>query len=598
MVDINSILAGYVTGKKPVTSTTAPKPVTKPTLTTPASAALLPPKAPLTNTSANSTKPFFTPATGVGAGFGGGGGGSFGGQASAPVSAPTPLAPPKTGSGGIANFPSTTQAAKGTPNATTTVQSPPVMGPTAPAGGLAGTSGSSGATGATGAAGGASSSVSGASTGGSSFLQQYQALIDKYNAAVEAASQPGADEAATQQALNDIIAKQAALTASEQAGEAKVSNQPVEMGFVTGQNAALQRSLAAQMGTLSSQEVPLKDKLATEQAQRQAAMDVAEKEITAGKDMLGELKPTNIAYGGTLVDPTTGQTIAQGQSETATLAPGATLVDKATGQVIAQGQPKQTTMQAEYAQYQAQGGTGTLLDFMQQTKGASANLDPSDVQYIADAHAAAGTMPTAREFGYSAQGATNYAAVLHAMAQEGTGAGLISQKMLQTADAAALKANVTQQAAASVAEGRANYGLNLVSSLSKQVPRTDFSLLNNWIQTGKTQVYSDPKAQQLQNAIETATTEYAKVMSGGTGNTQPYVSALNKATGYLSAAMSAGTMDAAIQLMQTEMNGAMQAYGQTKQDITDRMATYGNQGGSTSSTDGGGTTPTTWANFG
>ena len=75
----------------------------------------------------------------------------------------------------------------------------------------------------------------------------------------------------TQNQLNDITSKQAMLQANEKAGEANVMDQPIAMPFIGGQQAGLQRQLAALQGQESAQAVPLQTKLALYQMQREAA---------------------------------------------------------------------------------------------------------------------------------------------------------------------------------------------------------------------------------------------------------------------------------------------------------------------------------------
>jgi len=87
--------------------------------------------------------------------------------------------------------------------------------------------------------------------------------------------QPTSEEGLTQQQLDDIIARQASLSASENLGLVDIQNQPIPLEFIVGQQAHLQRQAAAQMGALSAQEVPLKDKLVRLQQQRQTALDVS-----------------------------------------------------------------------------------------------------------------------------------------------------------------------------------------------------------------------------------------------------------------------------------------------------------------------------------
>lgn len=160
-------------------------------------------------------------------------------------------------------------------------------------------------------------------TGASPFDAQFQALLDNYNKTVQGL-QPSATDP-TQTALNNLIAKEATLGASEQLGLNKIEDQPVAMPFITGQQAALQRSAAAQMGALSAQEVPLKTQLAQQQAQRQASLDVASKTFDAQQQMLLEKQKETSAQ----------QIQAMKDQQLKTLTAGSVAIDPTTGDIIA-----------------------------------------------------------------------------------------------------------------------------------------------------------------------------------------------------------------------------------------------------------------------
>lgn len=100
------------------------------------------------------------------------------------------------------------------------------------------------------------------------------------------------------------------LYSSEEMGLNKIKDQPIAMDFITGQSAALKRVADASANTLTR-------KLATEQARRAAALDVAkfnlnreDKKISA---KAAAEKPVALSSGTSLVNPVTGKVIAQGE---------------------------------------------------------------------------------------------------------------------------------------------------------------------------------------------------------------------------------------------------------------------------------------------
>lgn len=178
------------------------------------------------------------------------------------------------------------------------------------------------------------------------------------------------DEKAAREAYDAIIAQQANLAASEEMGLAGISNQPIELGLIRGQQEALQKQAVAQQRGLSAQAMPLEQRLAGIQAQREQQRKMAEAELGfATKDMEGE-KP--IEVGGNLVrlNPQTGQYEvaykgADKASEGFTLGEGQARYD-AQGNLVASGGEKTTTQPATVQEYQfakSQGYNGSFLDY-------------------------------------------------------------------------------------------------------------------------------------------------------------------------------------------------------------------------------------------
>jgi len=132
------------------------------------------------------------------------------------------------------------------------------------------------------------------------------------------------------------------LIASFRLGTEAISEKPIAMPFITGQQAALERTAGIQAQTLQ-------DQLALLQGQRSglgqragAELGFAEADIARAE---AARKP--IEVGGSLIDPSTGRVIYQAPgkgTEPIALGPGYRLVDPATGRVIAEGLPREEVM--------------------------------------------------------------------------------------------------------------------------------------------------------------------------------------------------------------------------------------------------------------
>lgn len=136
------------------------------------------------------------------------------------------------------------------------------------------------------------------------------------------------DEISYQDKLSAIQAQQANLSASEQLGLNKIQDQAIAMPFITGQQAALQRSVAGQEQALTAQQVPLQTRLAQLQAERTRQGEAAK---------FGYESEKPIEVGGQLINPNTGAVVFAGatkQAEGFTLGEGQARYD-ASGKLIA-----------------------------------------------------------------------------------------------------------------------------------------------------------------------------------------------------------------------------------------------------------------------
>jgi hypothetical protein len=136
------------------------------------------------------------------------------------------------------------------------------------------------------------------------------------------------DEISYQEKLAALQAQQANLAASEQLGLNKIQDQAIAMPFITGQQAALQRSVAGQEQALQAQQVPLQTRLAQLQAERARQGEAAK---------FGYESEKPIEVGGQLINPNTGEVVFAGATKPAegfTLGEGQARYD-ASGKLIA-----------------------------------------------------------------------------------------------------------------------------------------------------------------------------------------------------------------------------------------------------------------------
>ncbi len=143
-------------------------------------------------------------------------------------------------------------------------------------------------------------------------------------------------------------------------------------------------------------------------------------------------------------------------------------------------------------------------------------------------------------------------------------------------DSKALANIQKMEAGAAAYEDKAQKQLDIVDSLSDKVTRTKYPILNRAILAGQTEILGDPDATLLLNAIQTASTEYAKIVMGGTGSAQALSdTAAKESKKLLNSAMSAGTLKKATALMRTEMGLTMNGFGASRKYILDNMKQAG-----------------------
>lgn len=158
--------------------------------------------------------------------------------------------------------------------------------------------------------------------------------------------------------------------------------------------------------------------------------------------------------------------------------------------------------------------------------------------------------------------------VINRAAEQGAALGQSPAMIMQAqaaykADSAALARMTTARAAAHAFESKALEQSKLVAQLSKQVPRSEYPAINGLLVQGKI-LAGDTKAHLLNNALLTFTSEYAKIMAGGTGSAAPSTdSAQAHARELISSALSNGTLQETVTQMQREMRWTMDGYNAT-----------------------------------
>lgn len=131
-------------------------------------------------------------------------------------------------------------------------------------------------------------------------------------------------------------------------------------------------------------------------------------------------------------------------------------------------------------------------------------------------------------------------------------------------------------------EANATKQMDMVLALNNQVPRSQVPAINKAILAGQTEIEGDPQATKLMNAVLTASTEYAKVMSGGTGSAAASSDASRKeAQRLMEASMNPQQLAAVIQQEKQSMRNRIQGFAETRQQLQQRLQGLGTgmQGG-------------------
>ena len=110
---------------------------------------------------------------------------------------------------------------------------------------------------------------------------------------------------AAKQAVEAKEAEEAQIKANLQTGLTNVAEQPIAYNFITGQQSALERRAQADLGNVYAAQIPLQQRLATEQAKKQSAIDVAKTKygfLGDARNRAEDIYKTNYERANTLAD--------------------------------------------------------------------------------------------------------------------------------------------------------------------------------------------------------------------------------------------------------------------------------------------------------
>jgi len=138
------------------------------------------------------------------------------------------------------------------------------------------------------------------------------------------------------------------------------------------------------------------------------------------------------------------------------------------------------------------------------------------------------------------------------------------------ANSQGLRALQRQRTSIQAFERTALRNLQLVQRLSRQVPRSDYPLVNRALMTGQRQTGNTAVAQYV-NALIGARTEYAKVLSGATGAAGLTDSARAEAEEMFSTYATPDQIDALIDVARQEMHNRLNAFDDQESYLREQM---------------------------
>lgn len=187
-----------------------------------------------------------------------------------------------------------------------------------------------------------------------------------------------------------------------------------------------------------------------------------------------------------------------------------------------------------------------------------------------------GSLPT---LGMGKDAASSKTAIINKASEiaEKYGAGDIAyNKAVTDANKGALKTMQQRQSTLQAAEQTATKNLDLALSLAKNVPDTGSPIVNRIVRNVANDYLGDPETQSFVNAILTAASEYAKVVSGAFSNQALTDSARNEAKERISTALTKGQLESVIATMKQEMENAKTSNQEQIDSLGDSLKNLGN----------------------
>lgn len=169
---------------------------------------------------------------------------------------------------------------------------------------------------------------------------------------------------------------------------------------------------------------------------------------------------------------------------------------------------------------------------------------------------------------------------------DAAGSDIVTQAGVK-ADVASLAQTTKYRNQVESFEQTAQQSAGLIRSLApKGLGPTGVPVIDSWMQAGRRAV-GNPDVVKFGNAIDTFTSEYAKIMSGATGSAGSTDSARAKAEGLINKAQNAGQLYGALDVMQKEMDIRRKSLTDQEAQIKKELGLAGGKEDTTASEDGG-----------
>lgn len=202
-------------------------------------------------------------------------------------------------------------------------------------------------------------------------------------------------------------------------------------------------------------------------------------------------------------------------------------------------------------------------------------IDAAAARYNMD-----GTLPP---MGMGKEGALGRRTILNRAAEiaQASGTSPDEQRIQQIgnkANSTALAQIQKQQTMVGAFEKNFVKNADIALELSAKVDRTGMPLANKWLNAGKRSIAGDPELAAFDQAIKSASNEYAKIISGSMGNTAVAEGEIRKMEEKLNSAQTKEQVAAVISLMKRETDNRMTSFNDEKAQLRATM-TGGKAGG-------------------